>query len=117
MSFPQNRISCNLTYRSHARIRLFNKLYPVMVDRTHAHAKDSHLSMDRVSRLGIVAVGSDTDDVGDGTEVLELVGVDDGTHRVDHPVEHFEGPNAGDLALGITVDHPRSTIDEYRFDG
>ena len=65
----------------------------------------------------VLVVPIESGHVRDGTEVLELVGVDNATHRLDHAVEDFKGKNADDLALGVVGDDPRSAVYEYRFDG
>src|SRR5579859_480578 len=44
-----------------------------------------------LSGLMVLVVASDARYVGDGAEVLELVGVDDAAHRLDRAVEDFEG--------------------------
>ena len=59
----------------------------------------------------------ETGQVRDGSEVLELVGIDDATHRLDNAVKDVEAENADDLALRVMSDEPRPAVDEYRLDG
>jgi hypothetical protein len=67
--------------------------------------------------VGAFVVAPETGHVGDLTEVLELVRVDDAAQRLDHAVVHFERDNADNLALGIVGDDPRVPVDEYRVCG
>ena len=64
----------------------------------------------------MVSVGrSETSQVGNGAEVLELVGVDNATNCPDHAVVDLEGKNAHDPSLGIVEDDPGFAVDENWF--
>ena len=50
-----------------------------------------------------MVVWSNAQDVRDGPEVLELVGVGDAAQRLDHAVDHLEREHADDLAFPVRV--------------
>ncbi len=63
----------------------------------------------------VVLLVTDAQDVRDGAQVLELVGVDDATHGLDHAVEDLEREHTDDLVLLVVGDDPWAAVDEDRF--
>ncbi len=59
---------------------------------------------------------ADAEEVGNGPEVLELVGVHDASHGLDHAVEDFEGKNAHNLALTVVGNDAGPTVNKDRFE-
>ncbi len=63
----------------------------------------------------MLAVGPGAEEIGDGAEMLELVGVNHTAHRLDDAVEYLQGDYAHDSTLGVAADNPRSSVNEGRF--
>ncbi len=70
----------------------------------------------RCRRQRGVLAGADAQEVGDGPEVLELVGVHYAAHGLDDTAEDFEGKNADNLSLTVVGNDAGPTVNQDRFE-